>query len=677
MSGAPPAPSDRRLAFYVSSILGIATLLLYWPAALYDFIVVDDHVYVFQNPNVIKGLSWEGIKWAFSTFDAANWHPLTWLSHMLDCSVYGLFAGGHHLTNVLFHTADTVLVFLVLRRLTGALWPSAFVAGLFGWHPLHVESVAWVCERKDVLSTLFLLLTVWAYARYVTRQTRGNYFLALALFLCGLMAKPMIVTLPCLLLLLDYWPLKRLEPVPTQTTVQASRLKLFVEKIPFFFLSLLGCVMTMAAQSSGGAVNSTDKVPVILRVTNASSSYGLYLIKAIWPTNLAVFYPLPTTPPWGLFAVSLVVLLAGTGLAFLWRSKLPWLIVGWLWFLGTLVPVIGLVQVGSQAMADRYTYIPYIGLFVMVAWSADYWLKKLRVLRSVIPPIGVALLAGYAIVARIQLGYWQDSIQLFEHALLVTPSNKFSDQNLAYSLARAASGIDPIPRYQALLSPTPTDIKTRYYLSFDHVSYGRLNRAVTQLSETLNFDPQSDTLYNNLGITLFDQSKLDEALEEFRTAADLNPKSPWPYFNSAIVLQEKGMAHEAVTNYTKALELRPAWPEALDKLAFLLSTGPEVQRQERSRAVQLATQANELTTTNSPEYLRTLAAAYAAAGSFSNAAGTAALAQQKAQSRGLETMATNLQNELALYREGKTASIDWRSPPARVALSRNNEIPLP
>jgi protein O-mannosyl-transferase len=658
--------SKPRLAFYVGSILAVATLLLYWPAGRFDFIIVDDHVYVFQNAAVIKGLSWSGIKWAFSTMAAANWHPVTWLSHMLDCSVYGLFAGGHHLTNVFFHTANTVLLFLVLKRLTGALWPSALAAALFAWHPLHVESVAWICERKDVFSGFFLLLTIWAYAGYVARRTRGRYLLALTLFLLGLMAKPMLVTLPCLLLLLDYWPLNRFEPgVPAVK----KWLELFVEKIPFFFLSLLGSVMTMVAQSSGGAIRSADQVPLLLRATNALCSYSLYLAKAVWPVKLAVFYPLPATPSFELAAGSLLLIAGVSYAAYRWRARFPWLIVGWLWFLGTLVPVIGLVQVGSQSMADRYTYLPYIGLFIMLAWSLDHWLRQRRSLRMVALPACVLLLVGLAVTARVQLGYWRDSVQLFQHAVLVTAKNKFCDHNLSFSLIMAHQAVDPLPRYETTLSPTPHDAKARYYRSFDEATYGRLDSAVTELSETLNYNPRSEVLHNALGIVLSQQEKLDDALEQFRQAIDLNAKSPWPYFNCAVVLQEKGNAGEALTCYAKALELRPAWPEALDKLAFLLATCPDARCHNPDKAIQLALKANELTSSASPLYLRTLAVAYAAAGSFTNAVSTGEMAREKAHLAGFETMATNLLKEVTLNRAGKAAAMDWRSPPARLVLS--------
>ncbi len=285
---------SKQTAFYVSSLLAIGTLLLYWPAGHYDFVLADDYQYICHNPPVLKGLSWDGIRWAFWSMYASNWHPLTWISHMLDCSLYGLYPGGHHLTNIFLHTANAVLLFRWLGRLTGKLWPSAFVAALFAWHPLHVESVAWICERKDVLSTFFLLLTLHAYTRYVAKPTRGRLFLTLLLFVLGLMAKPMLVTLPCLLLLLDYWPLNRFLTAAGQFKPREEWMPVLVEKIPFFFLSFCGCLLTMAAQSASGAVKETSEMPVLVRAVNALSSFGRYLGKAFWPDHLLIFYPMPT-----------------------------------------------------------------------------------------------------------------------------------------------------------------------------------------------------------------------------------------------------------------------------------------------------------------------------------------------------------------------------------------------
>jgi protein O-mannosyl-transferase len=674
MPGEQISVFERRRTFYVGSFLAIATLLLYWPASHYKFIVVDDYQYVSQNPPVLKGFSWSGMHWALWSMYADNWHPLTWISHMLDCSLYGLYPGGHHLTNVFFHTANTVLLFLLLRRLTRKLWPGAFVAALFAWHPLHVESVAWICERKDVLSTFFLLLTVGAYSQYVASPTRARLFLALALFLLGLMSKPMLVTLPCVLLLLDYWPLHRISTGAGQATLNKQWLKLIAEKIPFFFLSLLGCALTMMAQSANGAVKSAADIPLLVRLANPVCSYARYLAKAVWPEHLVIFYPMPTAPQWPLFAVSLLFLIACTCLAFKWRAKFPWFLVGWLWFLGTLVPVIGIVQVGYQAMADRYTYIPYIGLFIMLAWGAEYWIKKQQSLQPLAVFFGVALLAACVAVTRLQLGYWRSSVEVFSHAVSLTRANKFSNGNLNYALAEAARGDHAIPRYQAILHLKPSKLEDGRPLIYDTASIGRRDDEVTQLRELLNYDPNNATLYNNLGIVLFEQNKPEEAMAQFQKAIEWKPKSPWAYFNEAIVLQKKGRAREAIADYTRAIGLRPVWPEALDKLAYLLATCPKSEGRNAAKAVELATRANELTDRSSPGYLHTLAIAYAATGSFTNAAQTAELARQKAQAGGFQVMAANLQNEVALCEAEKAPASDWQKPPLQLIVSQKNEV---
>jgi len=660
--------------FRVASFLAAVTLLLYWPAVHYGFIIADDYQYVCQNPAVLKGLSWEGIKWAVWSMYAANWHPLTWLSHMLDCSLYGLYPGGHHLTSVIFHAANAVLLFLLLKRLSGKLWPSAFVAALFAWHPLHVESVAWICERKDVLSTFFLLLTIGAYSRYVERPTRGRMLLALILFLLGLMSKPMLVTLPCVLLLLDYWPLNRLRTGPGQPAPTAQWLRLFVEKIPFFVLSLVGCLLTVAAQSANGAVKNSADIPWLVRFANPVCSYGRYLAKAVWPEHLVIFYPMPRTPPWPLFAGSLLFIIACTALALRWRSRFPWFVVGWFWFLGTLVPVIGIVQVGDQAMADRYTYIPYIGLFIAFAWGVEYWIQKRpQALRLAVPMSG-AMLVGCLIVTRNQLPYWRSSVEVFSHAASLTSPNKFSNGNLSYALAEAKRGADAIPRYEAILHTQANEPTNGQPLIYDTVSIGKRDDAVTQLLEMLNYDPTNDVLYNNLGIVLVEQGKPEEALARFDLATSLNPRSPWAYFNEAMVLQGRGRAREALADYTKAIELRPAWPEALDKQAYLLATCPRDQGRDPARAVELATRANELTGGTSPGYLQTLAIGYASAGSFSEAAATGNLAGQKAADAGFQSLAASLQDQVRLYETGKAPISDWHKPPARLILSRKNEV---
>jgi hypothetical protein len=547
---------SKQTAFYVSSFLAIGTLLLYWPAGHYDFVLADDYQYICHNPPVLKGLSWDGIRWSIWSMYASNWHPLTWMSHMVDCSLYGLHPGGHHLTNIFLHTANTVLLFRWLSRSTGKLWPSAFVAALFAWHPLHVESVAWICERKDVLSTFFLLLTLLAYTRYVAKPTRGRLFLTLLLFVLGLMAKPMLVTLPCLLLLLDYWPLNRFQTATGQLKPRKEWMRVLVEKIPFFFLSFCGCLLTMAAQSASGAVKETSEIPVLVRLVNALSSYGRYLGKAFWPDHLLIFYPLPTATPWALFAVSLTALIVCTGLALWWRAKFPWFIVGWFWFLGTLVPVIGLVQVGDQAMADRYTYIPYIGLFIVVVWGLDAWMKRQGWLRGVVAPLGVAALIACGVRTHEQLGYWKDSITVFGHAAQFTTFNKFSHANLNYALAQKKYQ-DPVPRYKAVLRrEAPNTGKGA--IVFDTDTIIRVDDGVIELSELLNYDPDSAPLRNNLGILFAEQQKPDEAIEQFDKAIASDPKYAWAYFNEAAVLRERGRLREAGERLDEAVRLRAA-----------------------------------------------------------------------------------------------------------------------
>lgn len=664
--------SERRKTFYVSSVFVLVTVLLYWRTVAYEFIVVDDHKYVYQNATVLQGLTWSGIKWAFTTLRASNWHPITWISHMLDCSLYGVFAGGHHLTSAAIHLANIILLFFVLKQITGAFWPSAFVAALFGWHPMHVESAAWVCERKDLLSMFFMVLTVWAYARYAAKPAVGKYLGALALFALGLMSKPMLVTLPCVLLLLDYWPLNRVTISKTREAQPAiprpSLATLLLEKIPFFALSAASCAITIFAQRESGAMQTLNHVPFSKRIIDAVCGYGAYLEKAVCPVHLSVFYPLPATPQWTFFAGSVIALVFISVVAFRMRFTAPWLLVGWLWFLGTLVPVIGLVQVGNQSIADRYTYIPYIGLFIMVAWSGAALLKRLPALKPLLAGAGSAVVIACVVLTSIQLSYWHDSIRLFTHALAVTRSNVFSEANLSFALSEAGRGREAIPHYEALLKLTPTDIKARYNLGLEFLSADEPAKAADQFSEALKLQPNSDKLHNSLGTALSQQGKLDLAAAEFEKAIQLNPGFSWPHLNYAVVLQREGLAAAAVTNYNKALELTPGWAEALDKLAFLLATCPDAQIHDPAKAIQLATQANDLTQRESPDLLGTLALSYAAAGNFSNAVTTAQLALNKAKLAGQTN--PEISEQLKNYQAGKNPSIDWKTPPASIIIGK-------
>jgi hypothetical protein len=445
-----PDTLHRRRSLVIGLGLLAAIGVVYWPVRHFEFINFDDDVYVWANPEVQNGLTLRGLAWAFTTGHAGNWHPLTWLSHMLDCQLFGVNAGAHHLVNVLFHAANTLLLFGVLKRMTGARWRSALVAALFALHPLHVESVAWVAERKDVLSTCFWLLTLWAYVRYVQKPeihystaalrplTSWNYWLALVFFVCGLMSKPMVVTLPLVLLLLDYWPLNRVAgcklPAASSDPERSTLLALVWEKVPFLALAGVSCGLTLWVQQRGGAVASVESLPLGLRTGNAVVAYVRYLGHAFWPGGLAVFYPYQA---WSLpTVVGAGVLLAGVTGVVVWRGRSErHLLVGWLWYLATLIPVIGLVQVGGQSLADRYTYVPLIGMFVLVAWGMPRSLTQPRLGKLAMIAAASAVLCACAVLSWVQVHHWRDSETLFRYALKVTTGSAQAHNNLGVALA--------------------------------------------------------------------------------------------------------------------------------------------------------------------------------------------------------------------------------------------------
>src|SRR6266513_4169950 len=412
------------LTIVICLFLAALTWLVFGQTLRHDFINYDDPRYVYENTKITSGVSLSGIAWAFTHIHSMNWHPLTTISHMLDCQVYGLKPGGHHFTNVLLHIVAAILLFLALQEMTGTFWNSAFVAAVFAIHPLRVESVAWIAERKDVLSGVFFMLTLLAYVYYVRLPRVARYLLVLFVFACGLMSKPMLVTLPFVLLLLDYWPLARIE---------GQFWKRVLEKIPLIALSAASSVTTFLVQK--GAVGHTEELPIFERINNAVVSYVLYIWQMLWPVDLAVFYPHPENrlPSWEI--VSCLVLLAcATVVAIALRKRRPYLITGWLWYLGMLVPVIGLVQVGWQGRADRYTYLPQIGLYIMVAWSAFDLTAPLRYQRAIVDGMAAVVLGALVWAASVQASYWRNSETLWTHALAVTPSNDVAENNLGIVL---------------------------------------------------------------------------------------------------------------------------------------------------------------------------------------------------------------------------------------------------
>jgi tetratricopeptide (TPR) repeat protein len=562
--------------------LAFVTLVLYWPVQNFQFNNYDDAQYLTQNPRVQNGLSIEAIDWAFTSGYAGNWHPLTWLSHLLDVQVFGFNAGGHHFTNLLFHLANTLLLFLLLRRWTGSIWRSAFVAALFAWHPMHVESVAWVAERKDVLSTCFWLLTMLAYGKYAEAcrssglpepakpwAVRRFYLLTLLLFALGLLCKPMLVSLPLILLVVDYWPLRRIQlPFSLQ-----NALPLLLEKIPFFLLTAASCLVTFLAQKSSGAVQPLQNLALSDRFANAIVSYCRYLGKLFWPTDLAVLYPFTRHLPLAeVLSAALLLLVIFGVVAFLAKTDPP-LVVGWLWFFITLVPVIGLAQVGEQAMADRFTYIPSIGLFLLLAWEVPRLFAGNGRKFSVILKLSAALiLAACLLATRRQLGYWQNSITLFTRAIQVTKNNVFAECNLGLAFAAQGQTDEGILHERRAVQINPNYPAAQNNLGILLEERGKWDEAAVPLMAALKTNPQYDEAYYNLGLISLHRGRLDEAIARFQTAITLNPQYDKAVANLGIALAQQGHTDEAIAQYRRALELTPDNPYAHNALGRALET---------------------------------------------------------------------------------------------------------
>ena len=565
-------------------VLLFATLAVYARTASFEFVNFDDPDYVSRNPHVRAGWTAEGVKWAFTSREAANWFPLTRLSHMLDAQVFGLRSGAHHLTNAALHALAAMLLFAFLKRATGARWASAFTAAVFALHPLHVESVAWVAERKDVLCAVGWFLALWAYVQWARGGGRKWYGLALAAFCCGWMAKPMIVTLPVVLLLLDAWPLGRLQPLRARLT----------EKIPFFAVSAVGAAITYAAQRGSGAVEPLAAFPLGLRVEDALVSCFLYIEKTFWPTGLAAFYPYPhAVPIWPAAGAALV--LAGVSI---WTarefSSRPYLAVGWCWYLVTLLPVIGLVQVGAQARADRYMYVPMVGVLLMAAWGAKDALRAWPRFRVPAAALAGAALLACGAAAWAQTGYWRNSGTLFRHALAVTEGNYLAEHNLGvYLLDQPDSLADAIAHLQQAVRLNPDSLRAHSDLgnALSRVP-NRLEEAIGEYRAALRLDPDSPIPHNNLGNTLAQTGRLDEAIAEYQTALRLKPDyaearanlaaalAPSPdsaerHYNLGVSLSQEGRNAEAVAEFEAALRLKPNYADAENNLGVTLTQMPE------------------------------------------------------------------------------------------------------
>lgn len=645
-----PKFSSRH--FYICAVLLAITWLVFGRTLGYDFVSYDDHVYVQDNPVVRNGLSVEGLIWAFTHSHASNWHPLTTLSHMFDCQLFGLNPWGHHFTNVLLHGIAVILLFRVLQKITGAVWRSAFVAALFAIHPLHVESVAWVAERKDVLSGVFFMLTLGAYARYVRYQTSGRYLFVVLMFALGLMSKPMLVTAPIVLLLLDYWPLHRFASKPSS----ASRLML--EKVPLLALSAASCVATILAQKT--ALSSLEELPLSLRISNAVVAYVVYLWQMLWPTRLAVFYPHPYSrlSYWEiLFAAGLLVIITASVLKL--RRKQPYFITGWFWYLVMLLPVIGVIQVGVQAHADRYTYLPHIGLYVALTWASADLMASWPRRREVASFAATALIALLIWWAWKQTGYWKNSETLWTHTLAVTSGNSVAHNNLGLLRMQEGRPDDAIAHYREALKIRSERAETRNNpgnaLIYNNLGNAMLlkglpDQAIRYYNKALGIRPDYGDGHYNLGCALLKKGDMDEAIAEWKKALVIEPRDAEIYTSLGNAFLEKGSMKEAISHYQEALEVAPQNGSALNNLAWVLATSSDASIRDGARAIALAQDAVQVSGGKDPIFVRTLAAAHAEAGQFAEAISTAEQALVIANGQNKAELVKRLEQDIALYR---------------------------
>jgi protein O-mannosyl-transferase len=601
----PAAPPERRshADLWISLALFVITIAIYAPVRTFDFVNFDDPEYVSNNPHVRGGLTVDGLKWAFTSGDAANWFPLTRLSHLLDVQIFGVQSGWHHLTNVLIHALAALLLFAFLHRATRSRWPSAFVAFVFALHPLHVESVAWVAERKDVLSAFFWFLALWAYVRYTESPSTGRYLLVAGAFCCGLMSKPMIVTLPFVLLLLDVWPLRRIELRPWDSgpllNSAASRAGMPLwEKVPLFVLSGTVALITFFVQGSSGAVEGLRAFPFGLRVENALDSYLVYIGKMLWPSGLAVFYPYPADiPAWQVLLAAFTIVSISI---LVWRAfrNRPYLAVGWLWFLGTLLPVIGLVQVGAQARADRYLYVPMVGLLIMLAWGvAD--VARMFSKTAVIAVAGVAC-AGCAVITSLQIQHWKNSETLFQHALDVTSGNYLAHHNLGTQLLELPGRLpEAVTHLEASIEMNPNSPGAHTDLgnALSRIP-SRWGEAVEQYQAALHLAPDSAIAHNNLGNTLSKiPGRLPQAIPEYQAALRIQPDYAEAHNNLGMALaQIPGRLPEAIAEYQAALRMQPDYAMAHSNLGSALAELPGRTAEaiaEDQAALQLAPESAE------------------------------------------------------------------------------------
>jgi tetratricopeptide (TPR) repeat protein len=698
-------PQTAAIVAICAVLVGI-TWFVFGQTLRHQFVTYDDPQYVSANPDISAGVSPGRIAWAFTHTVAGNWHPLTTISHMLDCQLYGLDPAGHHFTNVLLHTIAVVLLLLVLQRMTGSLWRSAFVAALFAIHPLHVESVAWVSERKDVLSAVFFMLTLGAYIRFVRARSFTAYALIMLFFAFGLMSKPMLVSVPFVLLLLDYWPLgrityvrspKAMERQPATSSQWPVIRRLVAEKIPLFALSLLSSVLTLFTQFK--STGTLSQLPLSWRLSNAAVSYVAYIWQMLWPVRLAAFYPHPNDQLqlWHVL-LAIAFLIAVTLLAILWRKERPYIFTGWFWYVGMLVPVIGLVEAGEQARADRYTYLPQIGLYLLVTWGIADLMTSIMTRSARSRPFttgrqpsargtrkssarslpvrgsspGVRYQAVFAALAAsiiislswrafVQTSYWKDSEALWKHTLAVTSDNDVAHYNLGYLFLQRGDSDNAISHFETALQIRSRKSATHYNFGGAPIENnlanllaqkGRLNEAVDHYHNAMRLRPGYGDPYLNLGNALFKQGRMSDAIAQWQRAHATESKDARFHTALADAFLRARLQKDAIAEYEYAARISARDPLPRNNLAWLLATSSDASIRDGNRAMELANQAVRLSGGKDPNYLRTLAAACAEVGLFAEAQDTAGRALREAEFRGNSSLSNALRDEIALYELG-------------------------
>src|SRR6266581_957192 len=643
-------PPSRLAYFAVCGAIVVLIGIVFGQTLSHDFVNYDDKTYVYGNPLVSAGLSIHGLSRALVDTQTNNWHPLTLVSHMIDCQLYDLKAGGHHFTNVLLHTIAAVLLFFWLRNITGRFWCSAFVTALFAIHPLRVESVAWIAERKDVLSAVFFFLTLGAYVRYTCARSIGRYLTMSILFACGLMSKPMLVTTPVVLLLLDYWPLKRIAD-------GKSFRRMIVEKLPLFALSAAASIVALALQVH--SPSSVGQLPFGWRLENALVTYVTYIWQLFWPAKLAVFYPHPDDRfAFWQVALAAAFLITVTWVVFALRRNRPYLLVGWLWYLIMLLPVIGIVEVGLQGHADRYTYLPHVGLYIALTWLAADVVRSLPRRKEILAALGTALVIILTACAWKQTTYWRNSDTLWARALAVTADNDVALTNLGTSLMERGQLDQALSYFQRALAVRSQSEHRHYNLSLAIIhdstgnvlaQKGRLSDAIAHFRQAIELRPDFPDAHYNLGTALFQKGDLDGAITEWRTMLSIHPYDAGAHTSLGNALVQKGLLGEAADHYEKALQSEPDSILPLNNLAWVMSTGPDDSLRNNEIAVQLAIKANQLSKENNPVFIRTLAAAYAQAGQFEKAIETARRALERANAEGAHDLAVQIREDVDLY----------------------------